>query len=77
VPTIVLSLLVLTFALLTLVIGSGLVYLTFVHPSVAVPLTVAATGVTLVLTVFGTLITLITTLQKGSRTAGPAASRRG
>lgn len=73
---IMLSLLVMVLALLALVIGSGLVYVTFVHPSIAVPLTVAAAGVTLVLTVVGTLIMLVTTLHKGNQTARTEAAQR-
>ncbi|MFF0385392.1 hypothetical protein [Streptomyces sp. NPDC004286] len=71
-----LSLLVMALALLVLVIGGGLVYVAFVHPSIAVPLTVAVTGVTLVLTVVGTLIMLVTTLHKGNQAARTEAAQR-
>ncbi|MFF7975390.1 hypothetical protein [Streptomyces sp. NPDC007905] len=49
----------LTFVLLVLIIGGGLVYVTLMHPSVAVPLTVAAAGLTVVFTVASVLVALV------------------
>lgn len=59
VPSLVLPLLALTFVLLVLIIGGGLVYVTLMHPSVAVPLTVAAAGLTVVFTVASVLVALV------------------
>ncbi|KOV83915.1 hypothetical protein ADL01_09520 [Streptomyces sp. NRRL WC-3618] len=52
-------LLALTFVLLLLVIGGGLVYVTLTHPAVAVPLTVATAGVALVVTIASALLALV------------------
>lgn len=59
IPAALLPLLVLTFVLLVLVIGSGLVYVAFTHPSLSMPLTVAASGVTLVFTIAGVLVAVL------------------
>lgn len=59
-PAAVLPILALTFVLLLIVVGGGLVYVTLTHPSVAVPLTVATAGVTFVVTIASTLVALVT-----------------
>lgn len=58
-PPALLPLLALAFVLLILIVGGGLIYVTFTHPSAAVPLTVAAAGVTLVFTIAGVLVALV------------------
>lgn len=55
----VVPLLALTFVLLLLVVGGGLLFVTLTHPSLAVPLTVATAGVTLVFTIAGVLVSLV------------------
>ncbi|MFJ3205815.1 hypothetical protein [Streptomyces sp. NPDC086989] len=54
-----LPLLVLVFALLVLIIGAGLLYVTLAHPSLAMPLTVAVAGVTVVFTIAGVIAAFI------------------
>jgi len=58
VPPALFPLLALAFVLLVFILGSGLVYVTFTHPSIAVPLTVATAGITLVFTIAGVLVAL-------------------
>lgn len=57
-------LLALMFVLLVVIVGCGLVYVTFMHPSAAVPLTVAAAGVTLVVAIVAVVVTLCTAQRR-------------